>query len=406
MITDLLREGQEILVQIAKEPIAKKGARITSHIALPGRYLVYMPTVEHLGVSRKIDSESERTRLRKLIQKIHADEKVTAGGFIVRTAGVGISEADLRADAAYLVRAWQDIRRDAEKAKAPALVHRDLDLVQRILRDQLSEDFTAIRIDSEEEYQRVVEFVNRMYPRMVKRVKLYTRDEPILEAFGVQAEIDKAIKPRVWLRSGGYLVINQTEALVSIDVNTGKFVGRGATRLEDTITRTNIEAVEEIARQIRLRDLGGIIVLDLIDMEERRNRQRVMTVLQDALRHDKSPTKVLSFNDFGLVIMTRKRVKQSLERTLCAPCSYCQGAGLVKSPQTVCYEILEQARRLSKENAGDGSRQAMLRVNPEIARALRASERDVLNEIEDYLGAVDLSSDPRVHQEQFDFAFV
>jgi ribonuclease G len=406
MITDLLREGQEILVQIAKEPIAKKGARITSHIALPGRYLVYMPTVEHLGVSRKIDSESERTRLRKLIQKIHADEKVTAGGFIVRTAGVGISEADLRADAAYLVRAWQDIRRDAEKAKAPALVHRDLDLVQRILRDQLSEDFTAIRIDSEEEYQRVVEFVNRMYPRMVKRVKLYTRDEPILEAFGVQAEIDKAIKPRVWLRSGGYLVINQTEALVSIDVNTGKFVGRGATRLEDTITRTNIEAVEEIARQIRLRDLGGIIVLDLIDMEERRNRQRVMTVLQDALHHDKSPTKVLSFNDFGLVIMTRKRVKQSLERTLCAPCSYCQGAGLVKSPQTVCYEILEQARRLSKENAGEGSRQAMLRVNPEIARALRATERDVLNEIEDYLGAVDLSSDPRVHQEQFDFAFV
>jgi ribonuclease G len=406
MITDLLREGQEILVQIAKEPIAKKGARITSHIALPGRYLVYMPTVEHLGVSRKIDSESERTRLRKLIQKIHADEKVTAGGFIVRTAGVGISEADLRADAAYLVRAWQDIRRDAEKAKAPSLVHRDLDLVQRILRDQLSEDFTAIRIDSEEEYQRVVEFVNRMYPRMVKRVKLYTRDEPILEAFGVQAEIDKAIKPRVWLRSGGYLVINQTEALVSIDVNTGKFVGRGATRLEDTITRTNIEAVEEIARQIRLRDLGGIIVLDLIDMEERRNRQRVMTVLQDALHHDKSPTKVLSFNDFGLVIMTRKRVKQSLERTLCAPCSYCQGAGLVKSPQTVCYEILEQARRLSRENAGDGSRQAMLRVNPEIARALRATERDVLTEIEDYLGAVDLSSDPRVHQEQFDFAFV
>ncbi|HVS82714.1 MAG TPA: Rne/Rng family ribonuclease [Pyrinomonadaceae bacterium] len=406
MITDLLREGQEILVQIAKEPIAKKGARITSHIALPGRYLVYMPTVEHLGVSRKIDSESERTRLRKLIQKIHADEKVTAGGFIVRTAGVGISEADLRADASYLVRAWQDIRRDAEKAKAPALIHRDLDLVQRILRDQLSEDFTAIRIDSEDEYQRVVEFVNRMHPKMVKRVKLYTRDEPILEAFGVQAEIDKAIKPRVWLRSGGYLVINQTEALVSIDVNTGKFVGRGATRLEDTITRTNMEAVEEIARQIRLRDLGGIIVLDLIDMEERRNRQRVMTVLQDALRHDKSPTKVLSFNDFGLVIMTRKRVKQSLERTLCAPCSYCQGAGLVKSPQTVCYEILEQARRLSKEDAGDGSRQAMLRVNPEIARALRASEREVLNEMEDYLGAIDISSDPRVHQEQFDFAFV
>ncbi len=403
-ITDLLREGQEILVQIAKEPIAKKGARITSHIALPGRFLVYMPTVEHLGVSRKIDSDSERTRLRKLIQKIHADENSPTGGFIVRTAGIGASEADLRADAQYLLRTWGDIRKSAEKAKAPALVHRDLDLVQRILRDQLSEDFTAIRIDSEDEYQRILEFVNRMQPRMVKKVKLYTREQPILEAYGVQAEIDKAIKPRVWLKSGGYLVINQTEALVSIDVNTGKFVGRGATRLEDTITRTNMEAVEEIARQIRLRDLGGIIVLDLIDMEERRNRQRVMTTLQDALRRDKSPTKVLSFNDFGLVIMTRKRVKQSLERTLCAPCQHCQGAGLVKSPQTLCYEILEQARSLARHE--DGQRQAMLRVNPEVAKALRGSERDVLNEIEDYLGSLDINSDPLIFQEQFDFAFV
>ena len=405
-ITDLLREGQEILVQIAKEPIAKKGARITSHIALPGRFLVYMPTVEHLGVSRKIDSDNERARLRKLIQKIHADEGSPTGGFIVRTAGVGASEEDLRADAQYLLRTWQDMRKNAEKSKAAALVHRDLDLVQRILRDQLSEDFTAIRIDSEDEYQRVVEFVNRMQPRMVKKVKLYTRDQPILEAYGVQAEIDKAIKPRVWLRSGGYLVINQTEALVSIDVNTGKFVGRGATRLEDTITRTNMEAVEEIARQIRLRDLGGIIVLDLIDMEERRNRQRVMQTLQEALRHDKSPTKVLSFNDFGLVIMTRKRVKQSLERTLCSPCQHCQGAGLVKSPQTVCYEILEQARRLGREGEGEGARQAMLRVNPEVAKALRGSEREVLNEIEDYIGSLDINSDPLIFQEQFDFAFV
>ena len=404
-ITDLLREGQEILVQIAKEPIAKKGARITSHIALPGRFLVYMPTVEHLGVSRKIDSDSERVRLRKLIQKIHAEEDVPSGGFIVRTAGVGASEADLRADARYLIRTWQDIRQSAEKTKAPALIHRDLDLVQRILRDQLSEDFTAIRIDSEDEYERIVDFVNRMQPRLVSRVKLYTRDAPILEQYGVQSEIDKAIKPRVWLKSGGYLVINQTEALVSIDVNTGKFVGRGATRLEDTITRTNLEAVEEIARQIRLRDLGGIIVLDLIDMEERRNRQRVMQVLQEALRRDKSPTKVLSFNDFGLVIMTRKRVKQSLERTLCSPCSYCQGAGLIKSPQTICYEILEQARQLSREGKGDKSRQAMLRVSPEVARALHGPERDVLTEIEDYLGSVDVTSDPRVHQEQFDFAF-
>jgi ribonuclease G len=406
-ITDLLREGQEILVQIAKEPIAKKGARITSHIALPGRFLVYMPTVEHVGVSRKIESDSERQRLRKLITLIRGSEDIPSGGFIVRTAGVGISESELREDVRYLVRTWLDIRAAAEKSKPATLVHKDLDLVQRILRDQLSDDFSAIRVDSEEEYEAIVEFINRIQPRMVKRVKLYTRERPILESYGVQAEIDKAIKPRVWLKSGGYLVINQTEALVAIDVNTGKFVGRGSGRLEDTITRTNLEAVDEIVRQIRLRDLGGIIVLDLIDMEERRNRAKVMGALQDALRGDKSPTKVLSFNDFGLVIMTRKRVKQSLERTLCAPCQYCQGAGLIKSPQTICYELLEEARTLGRAMNGDRkNKQTTLRIHPEVAKALRSSERDVLNEIEEYLGPVDINSDQTVHQEQFDFAFI
>jgi ribonuclease G len=406
-ITDLLSEGQEILVQIAKEPIAKKGARITSHIALPGRFLVYMPTVEHVGVSRKIESDNERHRLRKLIQTIRAEEDIPSGGFIVRTAGIGVNEKELREDVRYLVRTWLDIRGSAEKSKAPALVHRDLDLVQRLLRDQLSDDFESIRVDSEDEYQRIVEFINRIQPRLVKRVKLYTREQPILEAYAVQAEIDKAIKPRVWLKSGGYLVINQTEALVAIDVNTGKFVGRGSGRLEDTITRTNLEAVEEIVRQIRLRDLGGIIVLDLIDMEERRNRQKVMQALQEALRNDKSPTKVLSFNDFGLVIMTRKRVKQSLERTLCSPCQYCQGAGLVKSPQTICYELLEEARRLAKGLNGDGeNKQVTLRISPDVAKALRGGERDVLIEIEDYLGPIDITSDPTIHQEQFDFAVI
>ena len=406
MITDLLREGQEIIVQIAKEPIAAKGARITSHIALPGRFLVYMPTIEHVGVSRKIESDSERQRLRKLIQAIVKEEDVPSGGFIVRTAGVGISEQDLRDDARYLIRTWRDIRKNAEKSKPATIVHKDLDLVQRLLRDQLSEDFAAIRVDSEEEYLEVVEFINRIQPRLVNRVKLHTRDEPSLETYGVQAEIDKAIKPRVWLKSGGYLVINQTEALVAIDVNTGKFVGRGGNRLEDTITRTNMEAVEEIARQVRLRDLGGILVLDLIDMEERRNRARVLQALQDALRHDKSPTKVLSFNDFGLVIMTRKRVKQSLERTLCSPCPYCTGAGLVKSAQTVCYEILEEARSLARANKGERFKQTTLRLNPEVSRALRTTERDVLTEIEAYLGPIDITADEHVHQEQFDFAFI
>jgi ribonuclease G len=403
-ITDLLREGQEILVQIAKEPIARKGARITSHIALPGRFLVYMPTIEHLGVSRKIESANERGRLRVLIQKIKQEEDVPSGGFIVRTAGIGISEEDLRQDARYLVRTWLDIKRQAEKSKSPALVHQDLDIIQRILRDQLSDDFAAIRVDSEEEYLRIVEFINRIQPRLVKRVKLYTREEPILEAYGVQEEVDKALKPRVWLKSGGYLVINQTEALVAIDVNTGKFVGKGNARLEDTITKTNMEAVDEIARQIRLRDLGGIIVLDLIDMEDRRNRNKVAQALQEALASDKSPTKVLSFNDFGLIIMTRKRVKQSLERTMCAPCDYCQGAGWVKSPQTVCYEILEEARRLSRSQ--DDVRQTTLRVHPDVAVALRGPEKEVLEEIEAYLGATDITSDKAIHQEQFDFAFI
>ncbi|QYO66047.1 Rne/Rng family ribonuclease [Leptolyngbya sp. 7M] len=403
-ISDLLREGQEILVQIAKEPIAKKGARITSHIALPGRFLVYMPTIEHLGVSRKIESSNERGRLRSLIQRIRAEEDIPSGGFIVRTAGIGISEEDLRQDARYLVRTWQDIKKTSEKAKSPALVHQDLDLVQRLLRDQLSDDFTAIRVDSEEEYLRTVEFINRIQPRMVNRVKFYTREQPILDAYGVQEEIDKALKPRVWLRSGGYLVINQTEALVAIDVNTGKFVGKGNARLEDTITKTNMEAVEEIARQIRLRDLGGIIVLDLIDMEDRRNRHKVSQALQEALASDRSPTKVLSFNDFGLIIMTRKRVKQSLERTMCAPCEYCEGAGWVKSPQTVCYEILAESRRLSKEL--EDVRQTTLRVHPDVAAALRSTERTVLEEIEAYLENVDLTADPHIHQAQFDFAFV
>lgn len=403
-ISDLLREGQEILVQIAKEPIAKKGARITSHIALPGRFIVYMPTIEHLGVSRKIESAGERGRLRTLIQKIKQEENIPSGGFIVRTAGVGISEEDLRQDARYLVRTWLDIKKSSEKAKSPALVHQDLDIIQRLLRDHLSDEYTAIRVDSEEEYLRTIEFVNRIQPKMVNRVKLYTREESILEAYGVQEEIDKALKPRVWLKSGGYLVINQTEALVAIDVNTGKFVGRGSNRLEDTITKTNMEAVDEIARQIRLRDLGGIIVLDLIDMEDRRNRHKVSQALQEALSSDKSPTKVLSFNDFGLIIMTRKRVKQSLERTMCAPCDYCEGAGWVKSPQTVCFEILEEARRLAKHF--DDVRQTTLRVHPDVSKALRESERVVLEEIEAYLGNVDVTGDSSVHIQQFDFAFI
>jgi ribonuclease G len=401
VITDLLREGQEIIVQIAKEPIGQKGARITSHVALPGRYIVYMPTVEHIGVSRKIGTDEERMRLKRTLHTLRAETGAT-GGFIVRTAAHGCTTEELRDDMQYLVRTWNDMRRRADRVKAPAIIHRDLDLVQRILRDQLSGDFSAIRVDNEIEYERMVDFVNRFAPKMVNRVKLYTKDEPILDHYGVQAEIDKAVKPRVWLKSGGYIVINQTEALVAIDVNTGKFVGK-SNRLEDTITKTNLEAAKEIVRQIRLRDLGGIIVLDFIDMEERRNRQKVLQALEYEMRADKAPSKILQFNDFGLVAVTRKRVKQSLERTLCTPCSYCGGGGMVKSPQTVAYEILAEARSISKDV--DDANEVILRVHPDVAKALRSSERDVLQEIEAYLGGVvSIKSDPAVHQEQFDIA--
>jgi ribonuclease G len=360
-----------------------------------------MPTVEHIGVSRKIGTDEERQRLKRTLHQLRA-ETGASGGFIVRTAAHGCSLEDLREDMQYLVRTWTDIRRRSERVKAASIVHRDLDLVQRILRDQLSTDFTAIRVDNEFEYERIVDFVNRFAPRLVNRVKLYTRETPILDHYGIQGEIDKAVKPRVWLKSGGYIVINQTEALVAIDVNTGKFVGR-SNRLEDTIVKTNLEAAKEIVRQIRLRDLGGIIVLDFIDMEERRNRQKVMQALELELRSDRSPSKILQFNDFGLVAITRKRVKQSLERTLCTPCSYCGGAGMVKSAQTICYEILAEARRVSK--SVDSHNEVILRVNPEVAKALRSSERDILVEVEAYLGGVvTIKSDPTVHQEQFDIA--
>ena len=400
-ISDLLHEGQEILVQIAKEPIAKKGARITSHIALPGRFIVYMPTVNHIGVSRKIPNDAERVRLKRIVTMLRDREGAT-GGFIARTACAGVSEQELADDVRYLVRTWTDVRKKTERVKAPALVHRDLDLVQRILRDQMSDEFTAIRIDNEVEYARIVEFVNRVQPKLVNRVKLYTSDQPILEKYGVQAEIDKAVRPRVWLKSGGYIVINQTEALVAIDVNTGKFVGK-SDKLEDTITRTNLEAAKEIVRQVRLRDLGGIIVLDLIDMEERKNRQKVMMALQQELSHDRSPSKILSINDFGLVAITRKRVKQSLERTLCTPCPYCQGAGMVKSAQTMCFEILEQAKAMSKQLAGASD--VMLRVSPHVAESLRTTERELMEEVEAHFGTpVTIEPDPNLHQEQFDFA--
>ncbi|HEY8671337.1 MAG TPA: Rne/Rng family ribonuclease, partial [Terriglobales bacterium] len=396
LITDLLKEGQEIMVQIAKEPIGKKGARITSHIALPGRFLVYMPTVNHTGVSRKIASEEERLRLKRIIQSEREDGH---GGFIVRTAAQGADEQELRADIRFLKGLWNEIRTRAENSKPPALIYHDLNVVERILRDQVTSDFSAIWVDTEQEYERILRFANRFQPALVRRVKLYTKETPLFEQFGLKDEIDKALKSKVWLKSGGYIVINQTEALVAIDVNTGKYVGKTA-RLEDTIVKTNVDAIKEIVRQIRLRDLGGIIIIDFIDMDERRNRQKVMQALEEALRSDRSPSKVLQFNDFGLVAITRKRVKQSLERTIGSPCPYCESTGYVKSVNTVCNEIYIEMRKLAKElDHAD----VMLRVNPEVAKALKTAGGRWLNELEELTKkTVIVKSDPALHQEQFD----
>jgi Rne/Rng family ribonuclease len=394
-ITDLLKEGQEILVQIAKEPIGKKGARITSHIALPGRFLVYMPTVNHIGVSRKIASDEERQRLKRVILAEHQG----SGGFIVRTAAAGASDDDLRADVRFLFNLWSEIRGRAESGKAPALIYHDLNLVERILRDQVTATFTQIWVDTEQEYERVLRFVSRFQPGLVKRVKLYTRETPLFEQFNIQDELNKALKSKVWLKSGGYIVINQTEALVAIDVNTGKYVGRTA-RLEDTIVKTNVDAIKEIVRQIRLRDLGGIIIIDFIDMDERRNRQKVLQTLEEELKHDRAPSKVLNFNDFGLVAITRKRVRQSLERTLGAPCPYCTGTGLVKSVATICNEIYVELRKLAKHvDRSD----IMLRANPEVVKALKANSGRWLQEMEELAGrTIIVKSDTALHQEQFD----
>ena len=395
-ISDLLKEGQEILVQIAKEPIGKKGARITSHIALPGRFLVYMPTVNHTGVSRKIASDEERQRLKRIVM---SERDNGHGGFIVRTAAQNAGEDELRADIRFLKGLWNDIKSRAEASKPPALIYHDLNVVERVLRDQVTSDFSVIWVDTEPEYERILRFFNRFQPGLVKRVKLYTKETPLFEQFGLKEEMDKALKSKVWLKSGGYIVINQTEALVAIDINTGKYVGK-TSRLEDTIVKTNVDAIKEIVRQIRLRDLGGIIIIDFIDMDERRNRQRVMQALEEELRHDRAPSKVLQFNDFGLVAITRKRVKQSLERTIGAPCPYCQSTGYVKSVTTICNEIYVEMRKIAKHLEHED---VMLRVNPDVAKELKSNNGRLLNEMEELTKrTIIVKSDPALHQEQFD----
>jgi ribonuclease G len=304
-------------------------------------------------------------------------------------------------DLLFFLEVWQEIRKRSESLRAPAVLYREQSLVSKLLRDLLTTDYAAIRIDNGVEHRRALEFIERVMPVMAPRVTHYTKSFPIFDEYGVQSEIDKALRSKAWLKSGGYIVINQTEALVAIDVNTGRYVGKkSAGRLEDTIVKTNLEAAKEIVRQIRLRDLGGIIVLDFIDMEEKKNRQKVYQVVEQELRRDRSPSKAIQVSDFGLVIVTRKRVKQSLERLLTDQCPYCSGAGTIKSSATICFEILNELRKVAGDLDGQG---VLLRVNPDIAQSLQREEVEVLRDAESVIGkTIVVKPDPQLHHEQFD----
>jgi len=399
-IEELLSAGQEILVEVVKEPLGTKGARLTSHVTMAGRFLVFMPTVDHVGISRKIDSREERSRLRGIVREFREQHGFT-GGVIIRTAAAGRSKEDIVADLDGFHKTWLEIRQKMDTRRAPAVVYQEQSLVGKLLRDLLTDEFQAIRIDNEVEYRRVLELVERILPSLAPRVKLYTKPYPIFEEYGVQAEIDNALKSKVWLKSGGSIVINQTEALVAIDVNTGRYVGKKSSgRLEDTIVKTNLEAAKEIVRQLRLRDLGGIVVCDFIDMEEKKNRQKVFQTVEQELRKDRSPSKALQVSDFGLVIITRKRVKQSLERVMTEPCPYCSGTGVIKSTSTICYEIFNEVRKIGADLNGN---RVLLRVNPEIARAFREEESAVLRDLRQSIGRdVTVKPDIQLHHEQFD----
>ena len=381
-ISDLLREGQEIVVQVSKDTIAGKGARITSHITLPGRFLVYMPTVNHIGVSRRIESEDERLRLKQLLERIRPPGQ---GGFIVRTAGEGRSEEDFRGDLKYLTDLWEQIRRKAEKVSAPTAIHHDLDLVLRTIRDVLS-------------HQEAADFMKMLMPSHAKNVVPYREPTPLFTRYGVERQLNAMFQPQVTLRSGGYIVINQTEALVAIDVNTGKYVGKK--NLEETVFRTNLEAAKEIVRQIRLRDLGGIIVLDFIDMEEMPNRAALFETLDNEIRKDRSKTKILQISEFGLIEMTRKRVRQSLERSLTQPCPYCAGSGRIKSNITIALEIWRELMKMRDLREGQD---VIVRLNPVVYGTLQTGNDPIFEDVERNLGIrLVFKPDDSLHHEQFD----
>ncbi len=396
-IEDLLREGQEILVQIAKEPIGTKGPRITAHISLPGRYLVYMPTISHIGVSRKIEDEGERERLKQIMEKIRKG----TGGYIVRTAAEGMDEEGLKQDVELLQKIWKEIIQKTENSRAPRLIYEELGLLEKVIRDYFTDDTALMLVDNETAYQQAIQFLDKINSRWINRVKLYTKKQPIFELYDIESQIEGALRSKVWLKSGGYIVINQTEALVSIDVNTGRYIGKKS--LEETVFKTNKEAVSEIVRQIRLRNLGGIIVVDFIDMEEEEHRKEVLELLENELKKDKSRTNILTIEEIGLVAITRKRVKQSLERELTQVCPYCRGTGRVKSIPTI---ILEIQREIINRIVINYDRDITIRVHPYIGEYLKNDNYFIIKELTEYFNVrINVKEDPNLQLEEYDIVF-
>ena len=397
-IEDLLQEGQDVVVQVSKEPISTKGARVTTYVSIPGRYLVVMPGINHIGVSRRIENGEERKRLREIVQSLRKPNM----GYIIRTASEGRSEDEIGSDIEFLGRLWEIIDRKRERVASPALLHNELDLVFRVMRDAFSTDVHRMVIDSADEYQRAREYVESYIPSLARRVRHYDGDDPIFEHYGVEIEISRALGRKVWLKSGGYIIIDQTEALTTIDVNTGRYVGRRS--LEDTILKTNLEAVREIAYQLRLRNIGGIIILDFIDMEREDNRRKVHHALQEVLSHDRAKTTISHISPLGLIEMTRKRVRESLGRALCDTCPYCDGRGFIKSSRTVCYEVF---RELQKSFGGAEEKKALVTVNPAVADMLYDEERLGVEELErEFNKKIVIKADPNMHQEQFEVVMV
>jgi len=392
MIEELLHEGQEIMVQVSKAPIGNKGARITSRISLPGRFLVLMPTTNHIGISRRIEDENERRRLKEALATIRQDNY----GLIARTVSDGIGTEKLADEMNFLVSLWEEIQKKNTNAPTPSLLHKELNVTLRAVRDLFTREVDKLVIDYRSGYEEILRFLDTFMPGLKNSVELYEDQEPIFDAYNLESEISRALKKKVWLKSGGYIVIEHTEALVAIDVNTGRFVGKH--NLEETILKTNLEAVKEIAYQIRLRDIGGLIIIDFIDMEKKSNRERVFNVLKDALKKDRSKTNVVPMSELGLIEMTRKRTRETLNRMLCEPCFYCEGEGYLQSKRTICYNIYRDMRRESREIMGQ---YITLKVHPEIADLLLGEEQGMVAHLEGWLKKeIIIRPDQHLHLEQ------